>query len=227
MNKIFKSLALFLALSFVFAAPVQAVRADLLNEPFNVLGTWTDTDTDTAVSEIDPAGQLRLDTNLGAAGDAISRREKIIVSPPNQFTIEIGLYIDAGGTWISNDTFSLVYSTGTWMFLPFFCTDGLLITKTGVGTTEVGTDIVSVGVLQNWRFQVDKSAGEASAVVEVFLNNVSQGTFDCDYEVVTTDGRLVVLQRGYTTDNRLSHVHYLKIATGLGPITQGSQMVLF
>lgn len=73
------------------------------------------------------------------------------------------------------------------------------------------------------RFQVDKTAGEASATVEVFLNNVSQGTVDCDWEVAATDGRVGYYSNGYATDDMVSHIDYIRIATGLGAINDISQ----
>ena len=48
----------------------MAVNWDLLDEDCSDISDWVDDDRDVAVSEVDPAGQLRLDTNAGAAGNA-------------------------------------------------------------------------------------------------------------------------------------------------------------
>jgi hypothetical protein len=98
----------------------------------------------------------------------------------------------------------------------------LIISKTGAATTEVGVDIVKCNAGAAWqtfRFQVDVSGGEAAAVVEVFLDDVSQGTVDCDYEIASTNGRIYLRQRGSTTDNMLTHIDSIKIGTGLGAFT--------
>lgn len=198
----------------------------ILNEQWNDLGIWTDGDTDTGVSEISPAGQLRLDTNAGAAGDANANRYKIITSPPDQFTIEIKTYFDDIGLRGQTDYFRMWYQTATWRVLVIFAANGLFIKKTGAGETEVGSDIVLEGgsaAWQIWRFQVDKSAGEDAATVEVFLDGVSQGTFDCDDDGLTvSDGEIRVQQFGHTTDNMVSHIDYIRIATGLGKINNPS-----
>ena len=193
---------------------------DLLNEHFNNLTSWTDADIDTAVSEIDPAGQLRLDTNLGAAGNAIASRIRTITSPPDKFTIEFKAYCDDIGTRADADFLQVRYDTATWRIQVSLATDGFFVYKTGGGNTEVGTNIVSEGVWQTWRLEVDKSGGEASATVEVFLNGISKGTVDCDYEIAGTDGRVWLRQFGYTTNNMVSHIDYIQIATGLGEISQ-------
>lgn len=191
--------------------------ADLLCDHFNNLTGWTDGDTDTGVSEIDPAGQLRLDTNSGAAGNAIAGRFRVISSPPNQFTIEVKTYFDSIGALGDTDYCTLFYSTATWLFYVIFASDGLYILKTGAGLTEVGTNIVKTGgsaAEQTWRFEVDKSGGEGAATVEVFLDDISQGTFDCDWEEASTDGLVLLYQYGYTNDDMVSHIEYLRIATG-------------
>jgi hypothetical protein len=206
----------------------MGLTPNLLNEDFNDCTSWTDGDTDTAVSEIDPAGQLRLDTNAGAAGDAQARRYKDITSPPSQFTIEVLTYFDALGTLANSDYVLLSYSTSTWVMAARFCSDGLYITKASAVNGEVGADIVLYGGAaadQLWRFQVSVPT-EATATVEVFLNNVSQGTFDCDYEVAQTNGRINLRLTGPNTDNMVAHIKHLRIATGLGAINDTSNPIV-
>lgn len=190
---------------------------DLLNEDCNDISDWTDTDKGVAVSEVDPAGQFRFDTNAGAAGNDYAQRDRTLSSPPDKFIIEIRTYFDDIGTLAAADNFWLRYSTASWLFQVAFASDGLFIYKTGGATTEVGTDIVKEGgsaAWQIWRFKVDKSGGEADATVQVFLDGVSQGTFDCDYEVASTDGKCQLCQVGYDTDNMVTHIDFIKIKTG-------------
>lgn len=189
---------------------------DLLDEDCVAIDDWTDGDKGAGVSEVDPAGQFRFDTNLGAAGDDFAYRYRDdLASPPDKFIIEIRTYFDAIGALADTDYARLDYSTATWLFRARFCSDGLFISKTGGASTEVGTNIVAITTWQTWRFEVDKSGGEAAATVEVFLDDVSQGTVDCDYEVGGTDGRIAYGQFGYTTNNMVSHVDYIKLVTGV------------
>jgi hypothetical protein len=199
----------------------MGLTPDLLSEHFSSLDSWTDGDTGDAESKINPAGQLELDTNNSAADNRWARRTKTIVPPPDKFTIEIKTYLNAIGTLADNDGFLVAYYTATWFFMAQMNSDGLYITKAAGVKVEVGTDIVlcnAGAAWQTWRFQVDKSAGEASATVEVFLNNVSQGTFDCDREIAGTGGNMLLVQFGWGNNDRISHVDYIRIASGLGPI---------
>lgn len=211
------------------AVGTTGLAADLLDEDFSAIDDWTDADSETGVSAIDPAGQLKLDSGDGSAeGSPYARVTRSIASSPDEFTIEVKTYFDALGSVGDNDHFRIMYGTSTWVFRVDFSSTGLWIYKTGAGATEVGTNIVKYNASaawQTWRFQVDKSGGEAAATVEVFLDGVSQGTFDCDYEVAYTGGLFVFQQYGYTTDNMVSHVDCIKIATGLGVIVGGYEEV--
>jgi hypothetical protein len=219
-NTKIKIIALFLGILF-FPVFASAIQPNILDYDCRVVTGWPESDTDTGVSQINPAGQLELATNLGAAGDATAWRRKTIISPPNQFTITVRTYCDSvGSVW--NDGLEVRYTTATWAFVTNFRSNGLFITKTGSTSIEVGTDIVlcnASAAWQTWRFQVDKTAGEASATVEVFLEEVSQGTVDCDFEVSGTDGRVTLRQYGSITDNMLTHIDSIKIGTGLGAFT--------
>ena len=194
---------------------------DILNENCADISDWTDGDTSTGVSEIDPAGQFRFDTNAVANSYVKAERHRTIVSPPNQFTIEVETYFDAIGSYGDEDCAMLDYFTNTWGFRVVFASDGLFILK-NAGYTEVGTNIVKCNAsaaLQTWRFQVDKSTGEENATVEVFLEDISQGTFDCDNRAAySADGQICLTQYGTTTTDRVSHIESLKVATGLDKI---------
>lgn len=199
--------------------PGPVLTPDILDESCLTLDRWTDADTAAAaVSEVSPAGQFRFDTNTGAATDSDAWRKVTLVSPPAKFTVELQTLTDAIGTIANFDYAELYYGTATWALNVKFASDGLFITKAGGALTEVGINIVvpSTTVAQIWRFEVDKSNSESTAIVEVFLNEVSQGSFDCNYVTSGTDGELGYIQRGHTTNDRLSHVTYFKAATGLG-----------
>jgi len=201
------------------AGACTATDPDILNDDCSDIALWTDADLGVGVSEEDPAGQFRFDSNASSGTDDAAGRTMVIISPPDEFTLEIKTYFDSLGTLANSDNATLVYATDDWQLRVLFCSDGLYISKVAGLTTEVGANIVkcnATAAWQTWRFQVDKSAGVAAATVEVFLDNVSQGTVDCDYESGLTDGLIWYYQGGYTTDNMLSHVDYFKVANGLG-----------
>lgn len=207
---------------------VAGLTADLLDEDCSDISDWTDADYDVGESEVSPAGQFRFDTNTGAAASATAGRRRTIASPPNQFTLEVKTFFDNIGD--VQDALSVLYGTATWKFWAMFMSSGLHIYKASSATTEVGTNIVKYGstaAWQTWRFQVDKSSGEANATVEVFLKEesgdyVSQGTVDCDLAMAGPDGRIELAQTGQTGNDRVSHVDHVKVATGLGRLTTAS-----
>jgi len=203
---------------------------DILDEPFDNLTkySWINDDNGNAVSEISPAGQLRLDTNTsgGQSGRFLSGAVTSGILPPDKFTLEIKTYFDVLGTKgppFYADGFYFQYGNATWMLNVFFSSNELCIVKAGgVATTQVGAaDIVkcnATAAWQTWRFQVNKTV-ESTATVEVFLKEeggiwVSQGTFDCDYE--RGYNGLYLSQRGITVNNMVAHIDYIKIGTGLG-----------
>lgn len=198
---------------------------DILNDDCSDISTWTDGDASSGVSEVSPAGQFRLDTNGNTGPSVMSRISRTITTPPNTFTLEIKNYFDSIGTNGNHDCLTLEYENATWRLTVAFCSDGLIIYKTGAASGEVGTDIVkcnATAAWQTWRFQVTKTI-ESTATVTVYLKEeggtfVSQGTVDCDYEGASSNGSLRITQYGRTTANRVSHIDYIKIATGLGEI---------
>jgi hypothetical protein len=125
----------------------------------------------------------------------------------------------------NGDGMSFGFWGTTWAFVVVFSTDGLWVYKAGGARDEVGADIVKCNATAAWqifRFQIDKTV-ESAATVEVFSDNVSQGTFDCDYEVAVTP-MVRIYQNGNTTDNMVSHIDYIRIATGLGEINDTDQI---
>lgn len=211
-------------------AQSAGLTADLLDEDCSDISDWTDWDNSPAVSEVSPTGQFRFDTNLSAVVHARADRVRTLADAvPNTFTIQMKTYFDAIGTLADGDCFYLYYANSTWMFVVAFASDGLYVFKTGAGSTEVGTNIVkcnNTAAWQYWRFQVDKTT-ESAATVEVFKKEEggeweSQGTVDCDYEIASTNKRVRLTQSGDTTNDRISHVDYIKIATGLGLIEDTS-----
>ena len=199
----------------------MALVADLLNENFDILTSWTNVDAGYGVTEISPAGQMRQDSNTPADPATISGVYKIIATPPNLFTLDVNLKCDLVGLLYDGDRIDISYSTSTWMLKALIAADGLFLVKAGATIFEVGTNIIKTGgsaEFQKLRFQVNKSAGEANAIVEVVLDEVSQGTFDCDWEVAGTAGEIKLVTQGVTTANIVTHTDYIRIASGIGPI---------
>lgn len=204
------------------------LTADILDENCLDISDWTDGDVGNSVSEVEPNGQFRFDTNTVTETN-YAKRSRLLVTPPNTFSFEIKTYFNNADVGFNN--FTVKYSSATWCLWIKFQTTKLYVLKTG-GASEVGTDIVkcnSSAAWQTWRFQVNKTT-ESTATVEIFLKEeggvwASQGTVDCDLEGsygAGLDGYMHILQYGQNTSNIVSHIDYLKIATGLGAIDDTS-----
>ena len=221
MKFILTLLSVFLITSPVWGA--DPASWDLLDEDCADISDWADGDTDTAVSEVDPAGQFRFDTNSGAAGNAYARRSRDIGSYPNTFTVEIQVYHDDIGSLADNDYFALNCRQVDEMLYVYFASDGIYVSDTDSGSTEVGTDLVKEGVSaewQTWRFLVTFGA-VGDGTCDVYLNDSTHiwekvGTaIPCSYEGAWTEGDTKLTQYGNTTDDMVTHIDLVKIADGL------------
>lgn len=207
-----------------FMGGSPAVDWDLLDEDCVEISDWTDQDSDTAVSEVSPAGQFRFDTNTGAAGNAIARRMKDVGSTPNTFTVEVKVYHDEIGTNANDDIFQVETHQADEYLCAVFASDGLFIRDTGSGDTEIGTNLVKESGSAEWQiwwFLVTFTGVTGAGTCDVYLddsthNREKVGTgINCSKEAVVVDGEIHLFQAGITTNDMVSHVDYIKIATGL------------
>jgi hypothetical protein len=191
---------------------------DILNEDCSDISDWTAFNQQTGTSSVSPAGQFKFET--GVLMPAMAQRYRTITAPPDTFTLEVMLLCDAIG---NSDSFLIQYSNNSWLFSAIFRPSGLFIGNSG-GSGEVGTDVVICNASAAWqgfRFQVNKT-DESTATVKVFIKEVgesfvSQGTFSCNSASSgLTNGKLSLTQESQTTPNRISHVDYIKVGTGLG-----------
>lgn len=202
---------------------------DLLDENCSDISDWVDADKagDIAVSEVDPAGQFRFDTNLGAAGDHYAWRYRDIGDCPNTYTLEIKLYHDLIGSSANYDHFTILFNQADEKLNVAFGSNGIFIYDTDSGWTEVGTNLVKYGgnaEWQMWRFLVTFGV-VGDGVCDVYLydstyNWEKVGTdIPCSQEATYTDGVISLIQYGYTTNDQVNHSDHVKIATGLYPPT--------
>ncbi len=196
---------------------------DLLDETFTNLDDWTNQDNDTGESEISPAGELRLDTNAGAAGGiAYAQQYQDIGAYPDAFTVEIETYFDLIGTIAAGDHFRLDMRQAAERFAFLFGTAGLVVEDDG-GDIEIGTNLVASGgaaKTQLWRFLIS-CAGTSAATCDAYLYDSTYNwekigtSVDCSIAAAYNDGTTLLTQFGYTTDNMVSHVRYIRALTGL------------
>jgi hypothetical protein len=214
-KKLIYSLVILLVLAgTVFGA---GLTPNLMNEDCNDITSWTDDDTSDAVSSVSPAGWFKF---LTVTAGGYAGRSKTITTPPANFTVEIKITLTAGGTNTDRATFA--YGSSTWRLAARWHTSGMFITNSsGVGT-EVGTDIVTIPSTVVWRIQVTNQN-----TCEVFKDGTSQGSgIDCAYATgMPSDGGVSYYQFGATA-GRESSVDYIRIASGLGAISDTSNPIV-
>ena len=210
---------------------------DLLDEDCTAIGDWVDGDIGDAVSSVDPAGQFKFDSGpTSAASNDYALRTRDIGSYPDIFTVEAKLYHDALGSRGDADHFQLRFDHADKEFPLYFGTGGLFTYDTDTGYIEIGTDLVKFNgsaEWQIWRFLVDLTGAAAVGVVDVYLKDSTHNwekvgsAIQCSVGGSYTDGRTRVDILGFTNNNRITHMDYIKAATGLFlPVFPRSQAII-
>lgn len=187
---------------------------------------WTDGDTGEAVSQAetnapaaDPMATVwSFDTNTSADTNDQAIRSKDIGSIEglgNRIVVSLKTYCDLVGTQTDSDEFTLVVRRSDWRFGIRFGSDGLFIADSITNYNEIGTDLVVQDTWQEWTFDVDLSGGVANATCDVYLDNVLVASgISCNKTETVTDGQIIIGQNGYTHDNQISYLDWLKIGNG-------------
>jgi len=184
---------------------------DLLDEDFDSV-TWSDEDYGNGVSEESPSGQLRLDGNSEQYPSSNwARRSTDLGDLPDSFEVEIEVYHDALGTIADCDAFSLLLMQSDEGLFVLFSTAGLFVYDSDSGYTEVGTDLVEIAEWQTWRFVVEFSTS-GDGTCDVYLEDQQVGSsIPCSFESTSFEnGYVWVDQGGYTTDDRVTHVDWVR-----------------
>ena len=198
---------------------VYISNASLDDEDCAGIGDWDDDDANGGASaqaafDGESTFEMAGGNNQPAAQVAARSKDVGSLEGENTLVFSLQLYHDSLGTTANTDYFSFRAHRSDWYFRADYGTDGLFIYK-AAGTTEVGTNIVVQDAWQAWTFVVDLSGGVGSATVRTYLENVPQGTVDCDKEAASVDGDIYLQQYGYTTDGLVTYVDYVKIGNGL------------
>lgn len=212
---------------------------DLLNEDCSDISDWTNADAGTGVSSVDPAGQMKLDSGATATAGTRASRRRTIASPPTQFTVELRVYcvaIDALALdhHSTKGNLRVQYETGTWRFAALFCKPGwnLILKSAWNGYNYVLPSVVKEGASaewQKWRFEIDKSKGESLATCKVYCDDVllRNVPYSCADVQAGTNGLISLTQFGESTASRMSHIDYIRVATGLGAIDVAAPNVTY
>src|SRR3972149_5985649 len=174
------------------------------------ISDWTtDGDTGTGVSSqisFDNKSCFKMDVVEAGAGNVSSRTFDVgTFSTPNVFLIKLYHYLI--GALADNDYFTVILQDSAYRLSMRWASDGLFIYD-GVAWNEVGTNLVSQDVWQEWTFNWTVAA---SGVVDVYLNGVLQASsVDCSDSTGGTDGNTTFSQYG-TTVIGLTYIDWIKI----------------
>ena len=187
---------------------------DLVDENCSDISDWVYRDVGNGVSEVSPAGQFRFDTNNSSSGDHRARRSRNLGSIPTIITIEIRLYHDALGTLANDDKIDwyISRSSSSYRLIIAHASDGFFVYD-GVSYNEVGTNLVKEGESAEWQIW-RVIANYTTGLCNIYLNSILVGS-DFDFSFTgTNDGDFYITQHGGTTNDRLTHIDYIKVATG-------------
>lgn len=195
-------------------------NGSLEDEDCSVITDWADLDKGTGVScQATAYGEscFCFDTNLSAVPNDHAHRKKDSGSANglgNRIVVSLSLYLKAIGTIANIDYFQIMLSRSDWHLRIRFASNGLFIQAFG-GDNEVGVNLTQTDIWQDWTFDVDLSAGVASATCDVYLDNVLQASnVSCNTTGTYTDGESTLLLYGYTTNDRLVYLDYYKVGDG-------------
>lgn len=162
-----------------------------------------------------------------AANPNYSLRNTDFGNTPNVFTVELAWYHNTLGTISNSDHVSWTVGHGGERLRVRHGTDGLIITDTDLGDIGVGTNLVKFGgsaEWQIWRILVTFTTTPGEGVCDIYLYDsthnwelVGDG-IACSHEGSggSYDSGVIYLSNsGYTINDMISHIDYIKIVTGL------------
>lgn len=199
---------------------VQPASWDLLNEDCSSLTGWTDISSAGVSASVNPASQFKFDSGASTGVGVQVGIEKDMGSLPNTFTVELKTYHDALGAYADVDRGRFMTMQSDEAIDVLFATDGLY-TRDGTGYHLTGTDLVKTGQWQTWRFCVSLTGTAGAGTMDVYLYDLTHAWTKvitgaaCSYAVSVTDGTTRYYQHGQTTANRLTHMDYMKMSTGI------------
>jgi len=191
-------------------------NGSLLDEDFADISDWADDDgTDGTSSQVtfDSKSCLKLDSGSDPDNnqDRATRSIDFGDTPSGLITLSYSVYHSAIGTRANGDYFTNYFQLNTERLLCIHASDGFFINLESGGYTELGTNIVSIGVWQEWTFYYNPN----TKLCEVYLDEeLVAKDLAIDIDSSMYDGYTESTQYGSTTANRISYLDWLKVGDG-------------
>jgi hypothetical protein len=198
----------------------MSITADILNDPCISLDNFTINGAPGSTVSIDNGIKLLTLGNEEIGGDAYILSD--LSSSPNQITIEVIINFTKLGSYFEGTSFDYIgLGTTTRAYEILFTTNGLYILyeESFVRIPDVIL-YNETAADQIWRFEIDKTI-ETNATVEVFINNVSLGSYNIGFASENDNNLFVFAISENTNQIAEAHVKSIKIGTGLGSFTTG------
>jgi hypothetical protein len=199
----------------------MSITPDILNDPCISLDNFTINGSPGSTVSIDNGIKLFIPGNEETGGYAYVLSD--LSSSPNQITIEVITNFTKLGSY--NEGGPLDYTglgTTTRTYLIYFTTNGLYILY------EESFVCIPDVILYNetaadqiWRLEIDKTI-ETNATVEVFLNNVSLGSYNIGSASTNDNNLFAFIVNANLNQIAETHVKSIKIGTGLGEFVEAS-----
>ena len=175
---------------------------EILNEDCSDISDWIDNDYlgESTQVTFDSKSCFKFDTGV-VGGNACRWKDNVGI--PNNYTFEINLYCEAIGG--NNDRIDIMVRNSVVQLAMDFRSDGLFVYG-----NEVGTNLVQLGIWQNWRFEVTTNGIVAGSTVNVYLDDVLVGE-NISIAQADASNQVWLRVRGYSTNNRIAYVDYVTI----------------
>ena len=183
---------------------------DILDEDCSDISDWGDAKDagGGSYSDVNPAGQFRFHADYFADltyGFARRNRE---IPTPGTYTYEIKIYLDDVGNHPHKYFESSLREPNHRLILRW-ADDGLFVSNDS-SFEEIGTNIVSPGTWQTWKFIVVTSISS----MDVYIDGVLEyEDVECDYAGDGADEIFLKLFNGQSAETATVHIDYVKIAT--------------
>jgi hypothetical protein len=187
-------------------------NADIDNEDMADITDWTEqngVNGDVSQVTFDSKSCMKLDSGNEHASGSSAGALKHYASFGARTVVSFSVYCDTLEVRANTNMFRISLWNGTQELGISFCDDGLFI----VDTNWVNQgDWVVADTWQEWTFDITWTA----QTLDIYLDKVlkkSGATFE--QADATTAGTLFLAQAGYTTDNRISYVDWLKAGSDM------------
>jgi hypothetical protein len=160
---------------------------------------------------------MNFTVSSAASGATALRTKTITTAMPNRVILEAKVKHNTLGLRADNNHFAFLLRRKDTQFVGIYFDSSGLYRRTGASTyTEIGTDIVTTGTADTWRFFIDFDADK----IYVWKNGVFQaGGLACVYTTTGLTAITSITQLGYTVKGD-TDVYYANLFSEDGTLLQ-------